>query len=112
LLSNLDEWQEACQINQQFPSLCQAYLLRARVSFASFLFEEVEKWLEQCLETARINKLLIYQESVRKEKVILFRHEKRIEKAMAKPISPEEQAKVIQEYIKEALESLRKERLI
>ncbi|MHA2244329.1 MAG: WD40 domain-containing protein [Candidatus Hodarchaeales archaeon] len=112
LLSHLDEWQEACQINQQFPSLCQAYLLHARVSFASFLFEEAEKWLKQCSETAGINKLLIYQNAVRKEKAILLRHKKRIEEELAKPISPQEQAQVMQEYITEALEALKKERLI
>ena len=112
LLSDLSEWKKACQLNEQFPSLCQAFLLQARISFASVQFEEVERLLEHCLETAEANQLSIYQEAAKKEKGILFQHKKRIEEEMARPITPEEQAQVIHEYVRVALESLEKERLI
>lgn len=112
MLSQLDTWQVAGQENQQYPSICQAYLLRARVSFASVKFEEVEQWLEHCSEIAETHNLRIFKEAARKEKSILLRHKKRIEEELAKPISPEEQTQLMQEYIKEALESLRKEKLI
>ncbi|MFW9906494.1 MAG: hypothetical protein ACFFFH_19435, partial [Candidatus Thorarchaeota archaeon] len=108
----LDKWQKACQMNKQYAGVCQAFLLRARVAFASAQFDEVEKSLKQCSDIAETNKLSIFQEAALKEKTILLRHKKRIEEEMAKPLSPEEQSQVMQEYIKEALESLREERLI
>lgn len=112
LVEHLDKWQEECQQHHLYPSLCQADLLRARISFASVQFDDVEKRIEHCLEIAETKKLSIYQEAARREKVILLRHKNQIEKEMAKPISPEEQEKVMQEYIKAAVELLQKERLI
>ncbi|MFX0016040.1 MAG: hypothetical protein ACFFB2_13330 [Promethearchaeota archaeon] len=112
LEAQLDEWQKACMTHQLFPGLCQASLLRARISFASAQFDNVTKWLDNCSKVAEKNNLLIYQEAARREKFILLRHKKQIEEEITKPISPEEQEKVMQEYIKQALESLKKERLI
>jgi WD40 repeat protein len=112
LLSHLNDWEEACQINQQIPNICQAYLFRARISFASFQFEEVEKWLKQCSELAEKNNISIYQEIARKETKIFFHHKEKIQEEIQKPVSAEEQARVLQEYIKEAVDSLRKEGLM
>ncbi|MHA2334001.1 MAG: WD40 domain-containing protein [Candidatus Hodarchaeales archaeon] len=112
LITRLNEWQEACKINQQFGNLCHAYLLRARIAFASIHFDEVEKWLNQCLKSASEEGLLIYQDAARKETEILLRHRKKIQEELDKLLRPEEHEKVLQEYIKEALDSLDKEGLL
>ncbi|MHA2243950.1 MAG: WD40 repeat domain-containing protein [Candidatus Hodarchaeales archaeon] len=112
VVSHLEEFQEICKQTQHFSNLCQAYLLRSRVSFASFQFEQAEKWLKECLAVAKVNKLPLYDITARKERKILSHHKSRIQEEMDKAISPEEQAQILQEYIKEALTSLRKEGLV
>jgi WD40 repeat protein len=112
LITRLEEWQENSMQSRQYGNLCQTFLLRARIAFATAQFEEVDKWLDQCLKTAEKNRLLMYQEAARKETEILLRHRKRIQEELAKLLKPEEQEKVLQEYIKEALDSLDKEGLL
>ena len=112
LSSQLEELEEKCKINRYFEILCLVLLTHAKFSFASAQFDEVEDWLNQCSEIAENKKLLIYQEAVKKEKTIFLRHRARIQEEIDKLDSPEEQMKVLQDYIKEALESLRKEDLI
>ncbi len=112
LLIRLDEWQDACEINKQFSGLCQAYLLQARIALASLQFEEVEKWLNLCLKVAEDKGLTIYQNIAHLEINIFLRHKDRIQKEMEKPLTPEQQERVLEEYIKDALDSLRKEGLI
>jgi WD40 repeat protein len=112
LTSQLQKLEEECQLNLHFDILCQILLLKARVSFASAQFEEVETQLNQCLETAKTKNLFIYQNAANKEKKILLKHKSRIQEEMAKQASPEVQMKILQDYIKEALDSLNKEGLI
>ncbi|MHA1967579.1 MAG: hypothetical protein ACW964_07240, partial [Candidatus Hodarchaeales archaeon] len=71
-----------------------------------------EKWLKQCSELAEKNNISIYQEIARKETKIFFHHKEKIQEEIQKPVSAEEQARVLQEYIKEAVDSLRKEGLM
>jgi WD40 repeat protein/tetratricopeptide (TPR) repeat protein len=112
LTSQLNELEEECRTTQHFGTLCQVFLMHAKVAFASVQFDEVENWLNQCSEIAEKNKLLIYQEAATKEKTILLRHKSKIQEEIDKRVSPEEQMKVLQNYIKEALDSLGKEGLI
>lgn len=112
LTSQLKKLEEECRTTQHFGTLCQVFLMHAKVAFASVQFDEVENWLNQCSEIAEKNKLLIYQEAATKEKTILLRHKSKIQEEIDKRVSPEEQMKVLQNYIKEALDSLGKEGLI
>jgi len=114
IITLLDEWQDACKINKLFASLCQAYLLHARVALASFQFEEMEDWLKKCLHLAEEKELKTYQEIVRAEKEEFLYHKKRMSSILdaEKPVTPEEQEQILQEYIKTALSSLEREDLI
>ncbi len=113
LFTLLDEWKELSKINRQFGSLCRAYLLSARVALASFQFEEMEENLDLCAKIAEKEELKVYQELVSKETKIFLKHKKRLSSLLEteKPVSPDEQIKLLQDYIKTALASLEKEEL-
>ncbi|MFQ5978620.1 MAG: WD40 repeat domain-containing protein [Candidatus Heimdallarchaeota archaeon] len=105
LRSRLDSWQEACETNQQFESLCQVYLLRAKVALASFQFEEMEQWLAQCLTTAETADLQHYQEIARNEVAKSAEHKERLSALIDKErlLVPEEKEKILHEYIRKAV---------
>ena len=110
LLIQMKNWREACKINQQFGSLYQAYLLDARVALASFQFKEMEENLDKCETIAEEKELIKYQELVRKETKIFLEHKKRISSVLEseRPVTTEEQIKLLQDYIKTALVSSEK----
>ena len=112
LVSKIIDLEEKSRNNQNFETLCLALLAHARVAFASLQFDEVENCSNQCIRIAKRKNLLIYQEAAKKEKEILLRHKLRIQDELAKKLSPEAQMKVLKDYIKEAIVSLRNEGLI
>jgi WD40 repeat protein len=113
IIIQLNDWENACKINKQFGNLCQAYLLHARVALASSQFKEMEDWLKKCLQIAEENELEIYQDIVRTEKEEFLYHKERMSSILEaeKPVTPEEQIQLLQEYIKTALSSLEREDL-
>ncbi len=113
LISQLDEWLEVSKIYKQYASLCQGYLLRSRVAFASIQFDEVEEWLNKCSRIAEENNLVIYRELALKEIDTLSIHKQRVSAILKieKPITPEEQERMLRDYIRKALESLKREGL-
>ncbi len=106
LLTRLDEWQEACRIKQQFASLCHAYLLQARIAFTLVQFEKMERLLERSLEIANEHNLKIYLELIYKEKDLFLQHRDQISALLEaeRAVSPEEKMKILQDYMKTALE--------
>jgi len=112
LVGKLDEWQEACKANQYFASLCQACLLQAKIAFALVKFEKMEIWLDRCLKIAEENNLKIYLELTHKEKNIFLQHRERISSLLEGEgaIPQEEKLKLIQDYIKTALEIIESEK--
>ncbi|MFX1511867.1 MAG: hypothetical protein ACFFCQ_04715, partial [Promethearchaeota archaeon] len=110
LLARLDVWQQTCETEKHYRSLCEVQLLRVRVALATFQFDEVEKWLERCKRTAVEANLKKYQETAQKETEVFEQHKKRILALLEKETlhSPEEQAKKLQAYITKALRSLEK----
>ncbi|MFX1546684.1 MAG: hypothetical protein ACFFCU_10830 [Promethearchaeota archaeon] len=113
LISQLDEWLEDCEINLQHASLCQGYFLRSQIAFASVQFDKVEEWLNKCLRTAEENNLVIYRDQALKELDTLAIHKQQVSAILEseKPLSPEEQERMLHAYIREALESLKREGL-
>lgn len=106
LLAKLDEWQEACRVNQQFAYLCHAYLLQARIAFVLVHFEKMETWLDRCLNIADENKLEIYLELIHKEKNTFLQHREQISSLLKaeRAVSQEEKMQILQNYMKTALE--------
>ncbi|MFX0124668.1 MAG: hypothetical protein ACFFAE_13630 [Candidatus Hodarchaeota archaeon] len=101
-------WKKACEINQHHEHLCEVYLLRARISLASFQLGEVENQLELCQKTAEESDLIIYYSNAVKERNIFSEHKKRIQLFLEieTTLAPEEQEKKLKEYVKAALLSL------
>ena len=111
-ISLLNQWQEASEASQQFDNLCKAYLTHAKFAFVSVQFEEVVEWLDKCKEMAEEKKLVIYKQAAEREAQILLQHKDRIRAEIDKPISPQEQSKILQAYIREAMDALKKEGLM
>jgi hypothetical protein len=88
--------------------------LHARVALASSQFEAMEDWLKKCLHLAEERELKTIQDIVRAEKEEFLYHKKRMSSILEadKPVTPEEQVQLLQEYIKTALSSLEREDLI
>ncbi|MHA2364636.1 MAG: WD40 domain-containing protein [Candidatus Hodarchaeales archaeon] len=112
-LKQLEQWQQLCEEHNLLANLCQAYLLRIRVALALFRLDEVEEWIEKCLDVAEKANLQRYLNIAQKERTIYLEHKKRIMSLIEteKALSPEEQEHLFQQYIKEALKSLEKEGL-
>jgi hypothetical protein len=106
LRARLDKWQKTCEMGQQFESQCQVYLLRAKVALASFQFEEMENWLEQCLMTANAADLRHYQDLARQEIAKSAEHREKLGALIDKErlLVPEEKEKILHEYIRKAFE--------
>ena len=107
-IKQLEGWQESCQIQKQFESLCQAYLLRTRVDLARFRLDDVEKWLNLCLTTAKVANIKRYYDIAQKENQVFQQHKERILTVLEgeKPLTLKEQELRYQKYVKEALKSL------
>ncbi|MFX1507055.1 MAG: hypothetical protein ACFFDC_13250 [Promethearchaeota archaeon] len=97
----LMEWLKASKNHQFFDMVCEAYLLHARIALASFQFEEVEEWLSLCTTTATTAGLTSYQNKVDDESEAFQEHKKRVFRLLEedKPLSQEEQIKIIQNYL-------------
>ncbi|MFW9906489.1 MAG: hypothetical protein ACFFFH_19410 [Candidatus Thorarchaeota archaeon] len=106
LLTRLDEWQEACRIKQQFAYLCYSFLLQARIAFILVQFEKMERLLEHSLEIANEHNLKIYLELIYKEKDLFLQHRDQISTLLEaeRAVSPDEKMKILQDYMKTALE--------
>ncbi|MHA2297565.1 MAG: eIF2A-related protein [Candidatus Hodarchaeales archaeon] len=113
LIKQVDEWLTVSETYQQQANLCQGYLLRSKIAFASVQFDEMEKWLNKCSLIAKENNLVIYRDRARKELEALSFHKERVSTILdtEKPATPEEQERMLQEYIKEALNSLKEKGL-
>ncbi|MFX1515055.1 MAG: hypothetical protein ACFFC6_02020 [Promethearchaeota archaeon] len=112
LLVQLDNWQGTCENYQYSDSLCKTLLLRARLTLAMYKFDEVEKWLEECLKTAAEANLKIYQEAARKDIKIYLQQKQRLGD-LFKPdivLSPSEYEERLQDYIRKALHSMEQDK--
>jgi WD40 repeat protein/tetratricopeptide (TPR) repeat protein len=104
LIVNLDNWQRECKDKNNIEGLCSLLLLRARMSLASFLFNEVTKWLDECQETAEDNQFQLFINIIRDERKRFSQYKKRISSLLEaeKILSPADRVQEVQEYLKEA----------
>ncbi|MHA2364176.1 MAG: hypothetical protein ACXAC7_09480, partial [Candidatus Hodarchaeales archaeon] len=113
LISKLDDWQKTCEENNFMDQLCLIYLLRAKISFTTFQFPQAEEMLNESLNTAQKANLALYQEIVREEIETLDHHKHNILTLVksGELLSPEEEQKQLQAYLKKALLEMKKEGL-
>jgi hypothetical protein len=108
VLSQLTEWLKASEHQQFFDKVCEAYLLHARIALASYQFDQVEEWLKLCSTTAENASLNLYLDKVKIESEAFLLHKQRLFLLLEeeKALSHEDQMKVIQSYLREALETV------
>lgn len=102
LLSQLDNWKKICELSDHLGSLCPYYLLRSRFALASYNFDEVQQWLDECMGIASRAGLKHYKNLAQKESTKLAQHKERIQLIFQADqlLSPEDKGKLLQQYIK------------
>ncbi|MHA2365389.1 MAG: hypothetical protein ACXAC7_15630 [Candidatus Hodarchaeales archaeon] len=112
LLSKIDDWKKTCEENNFLDQLCQVYLLRAKISFTAFEFPQAEELLKESLNTAQKANLTLYQEITQAEIETLDHHKHNILTLMKSGdlLSPEEEQRQLQAYLKKALLEMKKEK--
>lgn len=105
LIIRLNKLQRQCENNQYLDCLCQVYLLRARIDLVTFQFEEVESWLKQCLKVAGNAGIKLFYDSAIQENENLLELKKQMSSLLQleASLTPEEQIKRVQEYVRDAL---------
>ncbi|MHA2246987.1 MAG: WD40 domain-containing protein [Candidatus Hodarchaeales archaeon] len=106
LATNLDSWQQECETNRDNESLCSLLFLRARIALASYQFEDVTEYLDQCAQNAKNSSFKLFLNMVQQEKSRFREYKERITALIEaeKFISTEERTQLVQEYIKAATE--------
>ncbi len=105
LLTMLNKWQDDCENNKHYSELCQVYLLRARIELASFQYDQVEKWINRCVRVAQQESMKLYHDIAMKETKKFEKVRSNISSILKldTELSPEEQNKRVEEYVREAL---------
>lgn len=104
LLNDLTRWEDTVKTHQFWDYLCEAYLLQARIALATFQFDKVKTWLEQCLNVSQERKLLRYSNKAQKELLAFVQHKERIELLLEKEKSPENQLAIARTYLRNIME--------
>ncbi|MFW9779705.1 MAG: hypothetical protein ACFFE8_12695 [Candidatus Heimdallarchaeota archaeon] len=106
VLRRLEEWKQLSEANDRPGSLCPYFLFQARFALASYDFEEVDTWLQKCIEVAKTTGLHHYLRRAEEAKGELVHHKKRIETLAEaeRLLSPEEAGKLVQQYLQRAIQ--------
>jgi hypothetical protein len=111
-LVSLTKWQDQCKENQLHQELCHAYILRGKYSFAKYQLDNVDPWYELCMSLAQETGLDRYYVLAQDERANFLQHRQQLAGLLEtdKLLSPEEQESRFQEYMRNALKSLEKDR--
>ncbi|MHA2110874.1 MAG: WD40 domain-containing protein [Candidatus Hodarchaeales archaeon] len=108
-LAHLIEWEAQCE-NKEIPwEQYQAYLLHAKFLFAIYELDEVDYWYQRCLIISQKAGLQYYYNLALKEQENFREHKKQIISLFEtdRPLSPEEQESLFQEYMQKALKTVK-----
>ncbi|MHA2246523.1 MAG: hypothetical protein ACXADY_16395 [Candidatus Hodarchaeales archaeon] len=104
LIFRINEWKNLCETHNLFNTLCQVFLMYARVSLATYKFQEAEDWFKKLLELSENSSHIYYHDLAIKEIKLYENHKTRmisLFKARNK-IPREEQSKELIAYIRKA----------
>ena len=104
LIFRLNEWKNLCEIHYLYDSLCQVYLMHARISLATYKFQEAEDWFKKLLELSEESNFIHYHDLALKEIELYKTHKARMISLFdaRMQIPREEQRKELIEYIQKA----------
>jgi tetratricopeptide (TPR) repeat protein len=110
-LANLIEWETRCEKEEIPWEQFQAYLLHAKFNFSIYQFEEVDFWYQRCLTITQIAGMQHYYNLVLKEQKDFQQHREQIINLLEteRPLSPEEQESLFQEYMQKALKRVQED---
>lgn len=97
--------------NQLFGSLCQAYLRRAKLAYDTLELDEANVWLKRCVTIAEAQQLTDFIVLAQKEERNIDKRRAQISTLLEsdKPLSPLEQERLFQQYLQEALNTMKKD---
>ncbi|MHA2052825.1 MAG: hypothetical protein ACW99F_04420, partial [Candidatus Hodarchaeales archaeon] len=107
-LAKLIEWETQCEIKKIPWEQYQAYLLHAKFLFAIYQLDEVDSWYQRCLTITQNTGLQYYHNQALEEQKNFQQHKKQIISLFEtdRPLSPEEQESLFQEYMQKALKTV------
>jgi tetratricopeptide (TPR) repeat protein len=104
LIFRLNEWKNLCETHNLYDSLCQVYLMHARISLATYKFQEAETWFKRLLELSEKSNFIHYHDLALKEIELYESHKARMVTLFEArtQIPKEEQRKELIAYIQKA----------
>lgn len=109
LITRLEEWQQICEENQLYTSLCQVFLSRARLSYDNLDLEDTDEWLEKCKNiVAESNQYLEFLDSIKNQREAIKKRKLQADSLFEadRPLTLGEQESKIKEYIQDAFKMM------